>query len=464
MKVTVTAENERELLQERAKLLDESRGIVDKVKNAKRHFTDEENRKLDKNMEDIREINDAFDKLPYISPFSPQAGASYIGPSLADAEYIGCGDGTVADHSWGPPSYRSPGKRGESGTAAQHGHSYRSLFGENLNTDGFKSFKEFVEAVASKRSHPALRSMVEGIPSDGGFLVPEQFAAEVFDIALESEIVRPRATIHPMISETKKIPATVIGDHSSNLFGGVTASWKTEEATMTGAEAKFRQMTLTANKLTCYGVTSNELLDDGLKIEETIGKTFTGALSWYLDRDFLKGDGAGKPLVVMNAASLITVGKEVGQAADTIEYQNLTKMLSRLHPASWRNSVWVCHTSTLPQLLGLSMPVGTGGSHYPVLNETSGNFRMLSRPVIFSEKGEPLGDVEDIMLCDFSQYAIGLRKEMRLESSIHAKFSTDQTSWRMIVRVDGQPLWNEVLTLEDGTNTVPPFVTLAARA
>ena len=192
---------------------------------------------------------------------------------------------------------------------------------------------------------------------------------------------------------------------------------------MTGAEAKFRQMTLTANKLTCYGVTSNELLDDGLKIEETIGKTFTGALSWYLDRDFLKGDGAGKPLGVLNAACLITVAKEGGQAADTIEYANLTKMLSRLHPASLRNAVWVCHSSTIPQLLSLSIPVGTGGSFYPAMSETNGNYRMLSRPVIFSEKGESLGDVGDIILADFSQYAIGLRKEMRLESSIHAKVS-----------------------------------------
>ena len=85
---------------------------------------------------------------------------------------------------------------------------------------------------------------------------------------------------------------------------------------------------------------------------------------------------------------------------------------------------------------------------------------MPERPEWMSDKAKA---VWDIILADFSQYAIGLRKEMRLESSIHARFSTDQTSWRMIVRIDGQPLWDEVLTLEDGTNTVSPFVTLAAR-
>ncbi len=444
----------RELLQERDGYLQEARGIKDLAKKEERLRTDKEQTKVEGLLKKIRNLNQTVEQNKEMQEYEERFSRPLMKPVLADPN----------ENSFGVGIGQFAGDTNASETASQRGPNYRSLFGENLSNDGFNSFQEFVTAVGSKRSHPNLRAMKEGVPSDGGFLVPEEFAAQVFDVALESEIVRPRATVHPMVSKTKKIPATTIGDHSSNLFGGVTASWTAEEGTMTGAEPKFRQMELTANKLTCFGITSNELGDDGLNVEESISKTFTGALSWFLDRDFLKGDGAGKPLGVLNAGCLITVAKEGGQAADTIEYQNLTKMLSRLHPASWRNSVWIAHTSAIPQLLGLSMPVGTGGSHYPVLNETNGNFRMLSRPVIFSEKGEALGDVGDIMLCDFSQYAIGLRKEMRLESSIHAKFSTDQTSWRMIIRVDGQPLWNEVLTLEDGTNTVSPFITLAARA
>lgn len=61
------------------------------------------------------------------------------------------------------------------------------------------------------------------------------------------------------------------------------------------------------------------------------------------------------------------------------------------------------------------------------------------------------------MLVDFSQYVVGLRGEMRFDTSIHVGFTTDELYSGLIERHDGQ------LTLEDGTTTVSPFVVLGAR-
>jgi HK97 family phage major capsid protein len=88
---------------------------------------------------------------------------------------------------------------------------------------------------------------------------------------------------------------------------------------------------------------------------------------------------------------------------------------------------------------------------------------MLTRPVIFTEKAEPLGTKGDIMLCDFNQSVIGLRAEMRFDTSQHLYFSTDEFAARLIERHDGQPLWNDALRLADGSTTVSPFVILAER-
>ena len=92
----------------------------------------------------------------------------------------------------------------------------------------------------------------------------------------------------------------------------------------------------------------------------------------------------------------------------------------------------------------------------------SNNF-LLSRPVIFTEKVEVLGDKGDILLADLSQYVVGLREELRIDLSGHVYFESDQTAARLIERHDGQPLWSGSLTLEDGSTTVSPFVTLGAR-
>jgi hypothetical protein len=53
---------------------------------------------------------------------------------------------------------------------------------------------------------------------------------------------------------------------------------------------------------------------------------------------------------------------------------------------------------------------------------------------------------------------------MRFDMSIHVHFQTDELLARLIERHDGQPLWDAPLTLEDGSTTVSPFVTLAERA
>jgi HK97 family phage major capsid protein len=65
-------------------------------------------------------------------------------------------------------------------------------------------------------------------------------------------------------------------------------------------------------------------------------------------------------------------------------------------------------------------------------------------------------------LADFSQYAIGIRKEISLDKSMHLGFAEDCSTFRGIVRVDGMPLWASVYTPSAGA-TLSPFITLGAR-
>jgi len=266
-----------------------------------------------------------------------------------------------------------------------------------------------------------------------------------------------------MKSKSKQIPAFTIGDHSSNLYGGFIAYYKGEATSLTEADPTVRSMELIAKKLTGYIKMSNELVSDTPGGSDQIVKICGTGLGWYRDKAFLKGTGSGEPLGILNANCLKVTSKETGQAASSILYTNLINMVKDLHPACFKRSVWVCHQTTIPELLSLSIPIGTGGSHVPVMRETDGGFQILTRPVIFTEKTETLGSQGDILLADFSQYVVGLREEMRIDYSIHVAFTTDELVARLIERHDGQPLWDSTLTLEDGSTTVSPFVTLEAR-
>jgi HK97 family phage major capsid protein len=342
---------------------------------------------------------------------------------------------------------------------------YRSLFGSTGGAPWTDKESSFFQAVFSGRHHPGLirNAMTETIPSDGGYLVPTQQAEKIHAVSLENELVMPRCFVQPMTTNEFKLPGLEVGDHSSNLYGGFTASYVDEAGTINEHSPKTRSMTLNAKKLTGLLRFSNELAQDIPGGENQVIQICGKGLSWYRDKAFLKGTGAGEPLGILNAGCLIEVDKETGQAADTVTYGNLTKMMAGMFAGSFANSVWVCHQTTIPQLLTLSLAIGTGGDAIPVMKESNGQFSILTRPVLFTEKTEPLGNKGDIMLVDFSQYVVGLRQGMRFDLSIHAHFQTDELLARLIERHDGQPLWGEALTLADGSARVSPFVALGAR-
>jgi hypothetical protein len=50
-----------------------------------------------------------------------------------------------------------------------------------------------------------------------------------------------------------------------------------------------------------------------------------------------------------------------------------------------------------------------------------------------------------------------------IDTSSHERFQYDETSWRAVHRVDGQPWLNAPITLADGSTQISPFVILGAK-
>jgi len=84
--------------------------------------------------------------------------------------------------------------------------------------------------------------------------------------------------------------------------------------------------------------------------------------------------------------------------------------------------------------------------------------------VIFTEKSPVVGTAGDISFVDFGFYLIGDRQVMSALSSPHYKFANDQTAYRIIERVDGQPWLKSSITPKNGGSALSPFVRIATRA
>jgi HK97 family phage major capsid protein len=340
---------------------------------------------------------------------------------------------------------------------------------------GFDTFGEFAQAVALRADDSRLAEfrasgLNEGVPADGGFFVQKDFANQLIKAAFDTGVVGAKCRRFPLSSNANGIKIPAVDETSradGSRRGGVRGYWANEAATVTASDPKFAQIELTLNKLFCLGYITEELLQDASAMDALLNQLYAEEIGFKLDDAIINGDGAGKPLGIMSAGCLVTVAKETGQAADTILYENIVKMWSRLIATSRGNAVWFINQDVEPQLYSMVLSAGTGGVPvYLPASGLSGSMygTLFGRPVVPIEQCDTVGDLGDIILADMSQYYLIDKGGVQAASSIHVKFIYDEMAFRMTYRVDGQPAWKSAITPYKSSNTLSPFVTLAERA
>jgi HK97 family phage major capsid protein len=340
---------------------------------------------------------------------------------------------------------------------------------EERITGGFKSLGDFLVAVRkfSWDQHKDSRlktagHMAEGDDAQGGFLVPETWAAEIYHAALEGAIVRPRATVIKSPTDSLKVRKLVETSRVSNLFGGVTFTLIAEAGDKVASTSKpaLGELELTLHKLVGQMYVSNELEDDFGRFGDFMKLAFGQAIRFMEDDYFINGVGANQPLGILQAGCLISVPR---QAVNNVNIVDLGNMARRLLPDSWNRAVWLVNAEVLKELFQIVGPAANVGAIINLSERT-----IFGLPIIVSEKCPALGTLGDVILADFGagHYVIADR-EMRIAASRHTSygggtygFATDETSWKIVLRFDGQPLMTAALTPRNGRNTLSPFVTL----
>ena len=116
-------------------------------------------------------------------------------------------------------------------------------------------------------------------------------------VALDTAIVRRRATVVPMGSQHASGACARRDDRSDNDLRRRDASWTEEGATLPESEAKFGRVLLRASKLTMRGDVPNELLQDRAPgIDAVLQRIFGASMGFEEHGAFLVGSGVGRPL------------------------------------------------------------------------------------------------------------------------------------------------------------------------
>ncbi len=344
----------------------------------------------------------------------------------------------------------------------------------------FKGLGDFLQAVAKagmgRGIDPRLAGnekrasgLNEAIPSEGGFLVGKDYVDGLLKKTYETSVIAGRCTKIGVGSNKNGIKMKTIDENSranGSRWGGIRAYWENEASSPTSSKPKFGRFELNLEKLMGLCYATDELLDDATTLGQIIQRGFAEEFGFKLDDAIINGDGAGKPLGILNSDALVSVGEETSQDADTIVAHNIVNMWAQMWARSRKSAIWAINQDVEPQLFTMTLEGGTSSTpiYMPAGGLSASPYgTLMGRPVVPIEQASTLGDQGDIMLIDPKQYMLIDKGGIQSAVSVHVRFIYAENTFRFIYRVNGQPMWDDALTPYKGANDLSPFVTLDAR-
>jgi HK97 family phage major capsid protein len=347
---------------------------------------------------------------------------------------------------------------------------------------GFKHMGEFATAVQRAQTpgnvsvderlldlSAAATGMSQGSGPDGGYMVPPSFSTEIWDgLNKTPDNLLAETDNYTVEGESLTFAANAETSRATgSRYGGIRGYWLAEAAQMTGSAPKVRQLKLEPHGMAVLVYVTDKLLKNAAALAQYLNRAATDEINFLTNDAIIEGTGAGKPLGILKSKCVVEVPKEVGQGAATIVSENIMKMFSRLHARSRQTAKWYINQDCEPQLS--LMTIGVGAAGQPVYMPPGGLSQspyatLMGRPVVPIEYCSTVGTVGDIILADLSAYATGTVGGVEEAMSMHLRFDFNETAFRFLFQVDGQPWLASPITPFKGANTTSPFVTLATRA
>jgi HK97 family phage major capsid protein len=178
----------------------------------------------------------------------------------------------------------------------------------------------------------------EGVDSDGGYLVPDEYDHRLIDVLDGENIMRSLATT-----------ITTSGQHKINIAATKpSAAWIEEGGSLSFGDATFDQIYLDAYKLhVAIKVTEELLYDNAFGLENYIITQFGKALANAEEDAFLNGDGKAKPTGIFATDG---GGQVVGTLTAAIKSDDLIDLVYGLNRPYRKNASFIMNDATLASL------------------------------------------------------------------------------------------------------------------
>ena len=277
------------------------------------------------------------------------------------------------------------------------------------------------------------RALEQGVASEGGYTVPDQFwNAELVQALEEANIMRQLATVIQTSSGTMDIP--VVSSHG-------TAAWTAEEAAFTESDETFSQVQLSAHKAgTIIKVSEELLLDSAFNLASYLSSELGRRIGALEEAAFVNGDGSSKPTGVTDGS---TAGVTAAAAA-AITSDEVIDLYHALGRQYRNNASFLMADATLKAVRKLK----DGNDQYlwqPGLQSGEPG-QILGRPVYTSDSCEAMTTgLKSVLFGDFSYYWIADRESVVLKRLDELYAANGQVAFRAHRRVDGKVILAEAI-------------------
>jgi HK97 family phage major capsid protein len=291
------------------------------------------------------------------------------------------------------------------------------------------------------RDYVRAAAMSGGVGPEGGYLLPEEFRAEVIREIITIPVIRARATVFPVAAAAGSMP---------RLAGAVKMYWEGENQTLTettvgaGSDLELGQVLWRVWRLDGMLRSSRELFDDaGVNVAQLVVTLFAEGFRAAEDKAFMTGSGVGQPLGLRNTAGVASQA----QAGANLVIDDIIKLIYKLGRQYRPGAVFLLHNDIvkLVRLLKDSQlrPIWVDAVEAGGIANQAQPARLYGYPAI-EQDDIPMnlgaGTESEIWFGNLRWYYIFDRQQMAVETTTEGAgaFEKHQQVIKVYERLDGE--------------------------
>ena len=284
-------------------------------------------------------------------------------------------------------------------------------------------------------SYEIRNALSEGVDSEGGYLVPDEFERTLVQALEEDNVIRAHAHVFTTSNGVHKIPVVATK--------GV-ANWIDEGQAYGESDDVFAQEQIDAHKVGTLIKVSEELLDDSaFDLQSYISKEFTRRIGAKEEEAFLIGDGSKKPTGILHATAGAQVGVTAAGAA-AITADELIDLYYSLKSPYRKNAIWVLNDGSIRAIRKLK---DLSGQYLWQPGLRQGEPDMLLGKPLYTSAYMPniAAGAKTILFGDLSYYWIGDRKGITFKRLNERYADFGQVGFLASKRVDAKLILPEAV-------------------